>query len=377
MTTFTERIFGRSFGRQPEIRDGVRGEALVLQSIASLKPSLVNMDARIVGGWKAWACSIPLLVELPGREPYALSPVRWMWREKFPIAGTALPVTVERSDPSAVRIEWDEVPSIDEWIAGGHPVFTDPESVQRRFDEGWRTYRDAAVKAGSAGVADEVAEAAAAGSGVGTGIDRERVAQLIAEQQAEHAATVPKPVLRRPQIDGASGRIIAVGRPDDDGNAKETWGEVLLSVAAPGSPRYGVRWTGSIPTAKLKLEWWDVPLTIDPDDRSKVKIRWSEASGIEVVAPLLDEWNQRLEAQLSEAPAVGIDRFSGLLATIPDPARRAEAERQLAEGLARASGAQPQPDPLDELARLGERLSAGELTQAEFAAEKKRLLGDM
>jgi hypothetical protein len=50
MTTFAERVFGRSFGRQPEIEDRIRGEALVLQSIASLTPSLMNMDQRIVGG---------------------------------------------------------------------------------------------------------------------------------------------------------------------------------------------------------------------------------------------------------------------------------------------------------------------------------------
>jgi hypothetical protein len=36
MTTFAQRVFGRSFGRQPEIEDGIRGEVLVLRSIASL-----------------------------------------------------------------------------------------------------------------------------------------------------------------------------------------------------------------------------------------------------------------------------------------------------------------------------------------------------
>lgn len=375
MTTFAERVFGRSFGRQPEIEDGVRGEALVLQSIASLTPSMMNMDTRIVGSWKAWACSIPLLVSLPGREPYAVSPVRWMWRSKYPIGGTSLPVTVDRGDPSILRIEWDEVPEIDDWIAAGHPVFTDPESIQARFDEGWKTHRGAIVEAASSSVADQVARAA----GSATGIDRDSVQQLIADLQAEHAEAVPKPVLHRPQIDGPSGRILAVGR--QDGNATDTWGEVLLSVAAPDSPRYGARYTGWVPAAKMKVEWWDVPVDVDPKRPEKVKIRWDEVAGIEVIAPLIREASERLEAQLAAGPmTTSPQAFQGLLNTIPDPARRAEAEQQLAEGLRRAAGEPPAaaaPDPLDELTRLGERREAGELTEAEFAAEKARLLGEL
>jgi len=371
MTTFAERVFGRSFGRQPEIVDGVRGEALVLQSIASLTPSLMNMDRRIVGGWKAWACSIPLLVTPSGREPYAVSPIRWMWRSKYPIGGTTLPVTVERSDPSKVRIEWDEVPEIDEWIATGHAVFTDPDSVQARYDEGWRTYRAAIVDESSRGVAAQVAQAAGGASGV----DAHRVQQLIADLQAEHAASAPRPVLKRPQIDGPSARILAVGREDAD-NASKTWGEVLLSVSVPGSPRYGARVRSWVPAAKVKLEWWDVPVDISAKDPQRVKIRWDEVAGIEVVTPLLREASERLEAQLSAAPAPPtLDAYQGLLAAIPDPERRAQAERQLAQGLRMAAG--KAADPLDELERLGELRAAGRLSEDEFAAEKARLLGEL
>jgi Short C-terminal domain len=375
VTTFAERVFGRSFGRQPEIADGVRGEALVLQSIASLTPSLMNMDRLIVGSWKAWACSIPLLVSLPGCEPYAVSPVRWMWRSKYPIGGTTLPVTVDRGDRSILRIDWEEVPDIDEWIAAGHPVFTDPESIQARFVEGWQTSRAAIVEAGSSDVADQIARAA----GSTAGIDRDRVQQLIADLQAEHAECEPKPVLHRPQIDGPSGRILAVGR--QDANAYDAWGEVLLSVAVPGSPRYGVRCEGWVPSAKIKVEWWDVPVDIHPKHPDKVKIRWDEVPGIEVFAPLIHEASERLKAQLTGEPATTMNpqAFQHLLNTIADPARRADVERQLAEGLRAAPGAAPPaaPDPLDELARLGERRAAGKLTDAEFAAEKARLLGEL
>jgi hypothetical protein len=374
MSTFAERVFGRSFGQQPEIHGGIRGEALVLQSIASLTPSMMNMDRRIVGGWKAWACSIPLLVSLPGREPYAVSPVRWMSRSKYPIGGTTLPVTVDRSDPSILRIEWQEVPDIDEWIAAGHPAFTDPESIQARFDERWEAYRAAIVEAGSSDVADQVARAA----GSTAGVDRDSVQQLIADLQAEHAERVPKPVLHRPQIDGPSGRILAVGR--QDANATEIWGEVLLSVAVPGSPRFGTRYKGWVPTAKMKVEWWDVPVDVQPKHPDKVKIRWDEVPGVELIAPLIGEASERLQARLAAEPATAdAQAFQPLLKMIADPARRAEAERQLTEGL-RAAPGQPTPatpDPLDELTSLGERRAAGELTEAEFAAEKARLLGEL
>jgi hypothetical protein len=375
VTSFAERVFGRSFGRQPEIADGVRGEALVLQSVAGLTPSLMNMDARIVGSWKAWACSIPLLVSLPGRQPYAVSPVRWMWRSKYPIGGTTLPVTVDRSDPSILRIDWEEVPAIDEWIAAGHPVFTDPESIQARFVEAWQTYRAAIVEAASSDVADQIARAA----GSTAGVDRDRVQQLIADLQAEHAEREPKPVLHRQQIECPSGRILAVGR--QDANAYDAWGEVLLSVAVSGSPRYGVRCEGWVPSAKMKVEWWDVPVDVHPKHPDKVKIRWDEVPGVEVFAPLIREASERLQTRLTGEPATTMSprAVQGLLGTIADPARRAEVERQLAQGLRAAAGAAPPaaPDPLDELTRLGERRAAGELTEAEFTAEKARLLDEL
>ncbi len=370
MQSFAERLFGRSFGRQPEIEDGVRGEALMLRSIASLTPSLMNMDAHIVGGWKAWACQIPMLVDVPGRDPYPLSPIRWMWRSKYPIGGTTVPVTVERRDPSILRIEWDEVPEIDQWIATGHPVFTDPDSVQARFDEGWKTYRAAIVDEGSRGVAAQITQAA----GDGAGLDQERVRQLISDLQAEHAEQAPPPVLHRQKIEGPSARIIAVGR--GDGNARELRGEALLSVAVPGKPRYGARIRGWIPSPRVKVEWWDVPVDVDRERPEKVKIRWDEVAGIEVVAPLLREAGERLETQLGAAGATtSPGAFQGLLSTIPDPARRAEAERQLAQGLRLAAGGAA--DPMDELERLGDLHASGQLPDAEFAAEKARLLEEI
>src|SRR5581483_8613297 len=141
---------------------------------------------------------------------------------------------------------------------------------------GWRSYRAAAVDEGSRAIAEQVTKAAGGASAV----DAEHVRQLIANLQSEHAASAPQPTLKRPQIDGPSGRILAVGR--QDGNASTSWGETLLSVSTPGAPRFGARVNGWVPASKVKLEWWDVPVDIDAKHPRKVKIRWDEVAGIEV-----------------------------------------------------------------------------------------------
>jgi hypothetical protein len=131
----------------------------------------------------------------------------------------------------------------------------------------------------------------------------------------------------------------------------------------------------------MKLEWWDVPVDISPKDPAKVKIRWDEVAGIEAITPLIRERSAQL-VEMIAAPILtttSTQAYEGLLALIPDPARRAEAEKQLAEGLQRAAGETPGAtvDPIDELTRLGERRAAGDLSEEEFAAEKARLLGEI
>ncbi len=366
MTSFVER----TFGRQPKVGDGVPGEALVLQSVASLPP--MTPSGITVGGWSGWAYGIPLLVRLPGSEPYAVHPVRWMTRARYPIAGTTLPVTVERNDPSILRIEWDEVPKIDEWIAAGHPVFTDPDSVEAQLRN--------AVEANQARIAQSVDRGNAAYAedvmGPAPPLDRDAIQTIFEGLRAQHAEANPRPELHRPEIDGPSGRILAVGR--QEGTANQNRGEILLSVAVPGKPRYGVRWKGWVPAAKMKFEWWDVPLEVDRSKPQKVKILWDQVPGIEVVTPLLGEMNDRMAARLADPPTATVDAYEPILAAISDPAKRAEVERQLAEGLARAGGATAAaPDALERLAQLGKLRDDGALTEAEFAAEKARLLSEM
>src|SRR5262249_23811330 len=195
--------------------------------------------------------------------------------------------------------------------------------------------RAAIVEASSSVVATQVSQAG--------GVDQAAVQRLMADLQAEHEERAPKPKLKRPQVDGASGRILAVGI--QDGNARESHGEVLLSVSVPGAPRYGARCSTSVPASKMKLEWWDVPVDVKP---GKVKIGWDEVAGIEAITPLLRERSAQLEEMIA-APTL------------------TTTGTQAYEALRRAAGETPAAavDPIDELARLGERRAAGELSEEE------------
>lgn len=364
-----------NLGQQPQIVDGIRGEGLTLNSVASLP--LDNMTTRSVGGWSRWLGLVPLQVRPPGQQPWYSTSMRWLARDKYPVAGTALPLTIDRNDPSVFRIEWDEVPGIDAMISSGHRVFTDPDTVEANL----RAAKAARVASATDAANRSVVDQAAAAMGPGVTLDRDAIYRTIVAQQ--DAFQQPAPVLQRQHIDGPSARILAVGYEGSEGGALQIWGEMLLSIAVPGFARFGLRWHGWIPQRKVKTEWWDVPVTVEMGKPPKVSVLWDQVPGIEIVAPRLREVNDRMQALLAGGgqPA-GVDAYRGLLAGITDPAQRALVEQQLAQGLANApqgaaASTPPVPDPLDQLKRLGELRAAGALTEAEFAAEKARVLATM
>ncbi|MFN2518333.1 MAG: SHOCT domain-containing protein [Jatrophihabitantaceae bacterium] len=356
-------------GRQPQIEDGVPAEGLALNSVASLR--LDNMTLNSLGGWSRWLGAVPLQVQVRGRAPSYPTAMRLMSRAKYPVAGTILPLTVERRDPSIFRIEWDDVPEIDQMIASGHPVFTDPDSAEAAVRTAQAARAAAGIDTANRGAADQ-AEALMVPE-----VDRDAVYRAIAHAQSTQQA--PDAVLQRQPIDGPSARILAVGYEDAGAaSAAEIHGEILLSVAMPGLARFGVRWSGWIPQAKVRAQWWDVPVAVEMGRPPRVRILWDQVPGVEIVTPRLQEMNDRIEAQLATAAVPGMDAYSGLLAGIADPQQRARIEQQLAQALAPGPISSPAPlDPLDELKRLGELRASGSLTETQFAAEKARVLASM
>lgn len=84
------------------IRDPVRGTAQVIGS-SGLNPMATSQT-----------CKVTLVVSAEGLAPYSVDHKCTAKAVKWPRPGMTLPVTVDRSEPTRLRIEWDEVPEAGE-----------------------------------------------------------------------------------------------------------------------------------------------------------------------------------------------------------------------------------------------------------------------
>jgi hypothetical protein len=94
-------------GGSPVITDGVEGRAEVLEK--ELTRIGAHQTETLNRAWK-----LRLFVATPGDEPYEvehLSTIPW---DRMPRTGHTVPVTVSRSNPELLRIEWDQVASLTE-----------------------------------------------------------------------------------------------------------------------------------------------------------------------------------------------------------------------------------------------------------------------
>jgi hypothetical protein len=293
-------------GVQPLIRDGLRGEGLVTKSAAG--PDVAGGSGENqgwTGTWRLFTATTPMIVTVPDHPRFAISPQRLASRRRYAVIGMRLPLTVSRNLRS-VRIEWDEVPTIDELIAGGAPTFTDPDSVAAELRQQWA---DVASPIGG----------------------------------------VPPQRRSRTPIDGPSARVMAVGHGANDHRTPIGKWELLLSVSVPGRPRFGYRYTKKLPRRLILLPGTDVPVKTAG---SGLEIQWDR------VESAWDEkavHNAAMAAMAAKQNPAGAPTWAEVPAPTITPAPVAE-------------------DPLDQLKRLGELRDAGVLTDAEFAAEKARVL---
>src|SRR3712207_16856 len=85
--------------RGGRIKDPVRGSAQV-----------VSCEAH--RGDSSWQnCRMQLVVRAPGVAPTSVEHRAIVRADRWPVPGMALPATIDRSDPTRVKIEWDEVES--------------------------------------------------------------------------------------------------------------------------------------------------------------------------------------------------------------------------------------------------------------------------
>lgn len=77
----------------------------------------VDGTARIVSCSRAphaataGTCSLLLVVQAEGIEPYQVEVTEIVRVDRWPAPGQVIPVSVSRSDPRTLRVEWDRVPS--------------------------------------------------------------------------------------------------------------------------------------------------------------------------------------------------------------------------------------------------------------------------
>jgi hypothetical protein len=81
------------------MEDPVRGTAQVVAASMNRGRGILQM------------CDVQLVVQAEGVQPTAVAYRGLVHRDRWPMPGMVLPVTVDRADPQHVDIEWDEVES--------------------------------------------------------------------------------------------------------------------------------------------------------------------------------------------------------------------------------------------------------------------------
>jgi hypothetical protein len=286
-------------GLQPVTRDGTNGEGLVTRSAAGPDSSGYGGQQGFTGGFRRFSATTPMIVRVPGHPPFHVEPQRLASREKYAVIGMRLPLVVSR-DLRRIRIEWDQVPTVDELIERGERMFTDPDSVAAELESAWI-------------------------------------------EVAAHAGGMPPQRRWRPVFDRPMARIMAIGHGANDHQSMIGKWELLLSVAVPGCPRFGYRFTDKVSRKALLLPGADIPVEVDGE---RVRIPWDQIGSM--------------------------DKFVSSLASAGRAARSASPVASVASPpQAEGPGVS---DPLDDLKRLGKLRDAGILNEAEFAVEKARLL---
>ena len=209
----------------------IRCDGLVMVSVAGVRRytdtsytsrAHHNLNAA---GRLPWKAPVRMLALVPGHAPVPITPRVRMSRHKYAVAGTVLPVSLDPSDPAGATILWDEVPRLDDWIAQGVEVFSNPDAARAR---------------------------------------------IAAAHLARTGQTLSAVDSRATSTPGDSRACVLAVSPGD------IRFEVLLSVATAGAPRFGYRWHGRVDKSRFISEWCDVPVRVDR--KGNVEILWKQLS---------------------------------------------------------------------------------------------------
>ncbi len=146
--------------RARKMKDPVRGSAHI---VACSRPARPAVSSNIV---------MNLIVSADGVAPTAVEHECMCRQDRWPHQGMTLPVTLDRADPSRLKVEWDELPThqdriqqqTEAMLAGGFPGTATAEPVVidlRGADHVQRLERLAALHAAGALTDEEFAAAKA------------------------------------------------------------------------------------------------------------------------------------------------------------------------------------------------------------------------
>jgi len=313
-----------------------------------------------------------------------------MTREKHPVPGFVLPVTVDREDGTRLDVRWEEVPTILERISASDPAILDPKDTWRRVQEARHGILDAVL-------AGQHPETAALREQLRARSEQEQPTRSPWEQ-AELPGWPPVRDLPDGRLAGTAlvvsapdwtdrGRVggyAAMGYRGNEGRMPRRYvGWLLLCVELPGSPSYGVYRRTKIETRRLGST---LPVAVEPNKLDDLEILWDRAPDqFEVVADRLSDATERMKRGLESGFAGDKQLFAdAVLANIADPAQRVAMRRTLEQPGVSAPRVQPAApgapgpvvggDPAGDLRRLSALRDSGVLSDSEYEAERARVL---
>ena len=287
-----ERLDRSDGASQPTIVDGIRGIGLPVHSVLGADSDLTGKRLGVF----SYSASVPLVIRVPGRKPYTIDLLRRMTHKKLPVVGTAMPVTVDRDDPSKVRIEWDEVPDVDDMIRDGSPAFTDPDTVEANVRAAMTDALDTVIES-----VDEQADAFAQSldTTLAPGQVKSVLQQLRGDVEAGSKAQVP-----RIPADQPSARVLGIAGHITEQNEGYVWAihsRMLLSIRVPNRPRYGYRWSGMLHTSRVITEWSDIPIKLKRN--GDVDIQWREMdTAADVALRAVERGHDEMQARMAADP---------------------------------------------------------------------------
>jgi hypothetical protein len=397
----TQGMFGKVQDGSP-IANPIPGTATVLEGNSGWS-DLAN-----------WTGSYRLRVRVPGRAEFDVAHLSWIIREKHPVRGFQLPITLNADDPTDLRVEWDQAPTMDQRIAQRDPAILDPV----------RTFNDIVPTATPPVPTPDPRLLDAARAQMSQFLPSSSVLLKALDQSAHPPPEAPwdeSSLTDWPPPSVKAGRSAAhalvVSRSNDPyanmfgdsfqppgtkhfasrgGSIScskwEYLGWLLLCVVPPYGSRYGLWMRTRIQSRHVQAV---LPVTISQTDPNDVEIEWDAVPSIAgEVAELIQTDMTDMHQRVAEIQELQQRSFAAAMTNVQDPVMRAQVEKMAASfgvtmpttapppvagptATPTAPASAPARDVTGELGRLQKLHAAGVLTDAEYETQRTRVLNEI